>query len=81
MIVLAMRSEIQILCGDQHRIPGLGFSKNKSNLLETITTEMMNAIVRVNPMISGLIKMMPATLQFDIDDNVANITSTAMWSF
>ena len=42
---------------------------------------MMNALVRVNPMISGMIRMMPATLQFDIDENVANITSTAMSSF
>ena len=46
-----------------------------------IVTEMMNALVRVTPMISGLIRMMPATLKFDIDENVANITSTAMSSF
>ena len=46
-----------------------------------IVTEMMNALVRVTPMISGLIRMMPATLKFDIDEHVANITSTAMSSF
>ena len=46
-----------------------------------IVTEMMNALERVTPMISGLIRMMPATLKFDIDEHVANITSTAMSSF
>jgi len=34
--------------------------------------------IGVTPMISGLIRMMPATLTFDIDENTANITSTAM---
>jgi len=41
----------------------------------------MTVLVRVTPMISGLIRMMPATLKFDIDEHVANITSTAMSSF
>ena len=45
------------------------------------TTKVMNALIRVNPIVSGMIRWVSPTLQFGIDEKVANITSITMSSF